>query len=288
MVGRVSAVRSAAFAVLIGVVAVSGAQAQGDNGFLRGTGRTDVAFSYCYDTYREFWSGRTKTEDPTVGRITRESANLWIAYGMDAKTDLVINASYLDVESDGLAIQSNRDEKQVQDATVGFKYRMNEWHFGPGGMTLSFAPAAKIPMTHYEANAITAIGDGQIDYRFRGILQYQFEAGYWIAVESGYDYRTESPPNEVPLNVTVGVPITQYVMVTPFYSLVKSYGNKDYAAVVSQTDFPAVQEEYKRWGISAYVRVSEKLGFTAGYRDTLDGRNTGKVTSYWLGIVFKF
>jgi hypothetical protein len=287
MVGRVLAVRSLALAALVGAVATTRAQAQGDNGFLRGTGRTDVALSYSYDTYREFWSGTTRTEDATVGRITREAANVWLAYGMDAKTDLVLAASYLDVESDGIATLSNRDQKELQDATVGFKYRMNEWHFGPGGMTLSFAPAAKIPLAHYEANAITAIGDGQIDYRFRGILQYQLESGYWLAVESGYDYRTESPPNEIPVNVTLGIPITDFVMVTPFYSLVKSYGNKDIGSVATQTDFPGVQEEYRRWGISAYVRLNEKIGFTVGYRDTLDGRNTGDVTSYWVGVVYK-
>lgn len=283
MLRRVSAILSVTLPALFVAVGASHAGAQGDNTFLRGKGRTDVSLSYSYDTYTKFWVGSQKVEDPAVSRITREAANLWAAYGLDDRTDLVVSASYVDVESNGIAVPVNQDEHALQDATVGFKYRLNDWQLGPGGLALCFAPAVKIPMTHYENNAITAIGDGQIDYRFRGILQYTMNCGIWAAVESGYDYRTDSTPNEVPLNVTLGATLFDRLTIMPFYSLVKSYGNKD----IGQVPFPAVQEEFTRIGISAYFRLNEKFGVTAGYKETLDGRNTGDVYGYWLGVVFK-
>src|SRR6185295_11849402 len=106
----------------------------------------------------------------------------------------------------------------------------------------------KIPLSHYESDALTAIGDGQIDYRARAIAQYRFDNGMFVAVESGFDYRTEGPPNEIPFNAMVGATFFGRVTVTPFYTLVHSRGNKD----IGQTDFPSVREEATRWGVSAY------------------------------------
>jgi len=280
--------RTASFAAAV-LAAAPRAPAQGDTGFLRGTGRTDVAFSYGSESFRDFWVGTTKTSDPNVGKVTHETANLWLAYGIDKRTDLVLNATYVDAESDGIATTSNRDEKQLQDATIGFKYQLNVWQLGPGRFSLFFAPAAKIPMTHYESNAITGIGDGQIDYRGRGILQYTTDWGIWIAAESGYDYRTESPANEVPLNLTLGIPCTRFATITPFFSYVSSLGNRD----LSTTPFPIVQEpgveeEYKRWGVSVIFNVNEQWGVTAGWKDTLDGRNTGDVSGFWFGAYYRF
>lgn len=286
MVRKVSAFLSASLPVLFVAAVASRAEAQGDNGFLRGTGKTDVAFTYAVDTYNKFWVGSNKVEDPNVGRITRTSLNLWAAYGLDARTDVVVSAAYVEAQSNGNPAPGpggNDTEKQLQDATLGLKYRLNEWQIGPGGLSLSFAPAVKIPMTHYENNALTAIGDGQIDYRFRGILQYTMNNGIWLAVESGYDYRTDSTPNELPINATLGVTVMDRVTIMPFYSYVKSFGNDD----IGQVPFPAVQEEWSRWGISAYWRIDERWGVTLGYKDTITGKNTGDVTGYWLGVVVK-
>jgi hypothetical protein len=285
MVRRVSAVLSTALPIAVLAAAASRADAQGDNGFLRGTGHADVALTYSYDTYREFWVGSHKVEDPGVGRITRQSGNLWAAYGIDARTDVVVSAAYVEASSDGISNPFNGTEKALQDATIGFKYRLNEWQLGPGGLSLAFAPAVKIPMTNYENNALTAIGDGQIDYRFRGIVQYTMNNGMWLAVESGYDYRTDEPPNELPFNVTAGVTLFNRFTIMPFYSLVRSYGHKDINFPAEP--FPGVQEEFTRWGVSGYIRIDERWGITLGYKDTITGMNTGDVVGYWAGVVFK-
>jgi hypothetical protein len=84
--------RTASFAaaVIAAVLAAAPrAPAQGDTGFLRGTGRTDVAVSYGSESFKDFWVGSTKTSDPNVGKVTHETANLWLAYGIDNRTDTV-------------------------------------------------------------------------------------------------------------------------------------------------------------------------------------------------------
>lgn len=266
-----------------GVAALAvGAQAQGDNGFLRGQGKTDLAISYSHDQYDKFWLGDDKVADPGVGEITREALNLYVAHGLRNDLDLVFSASWVDVESDGAA--NFDDETQLQDAIGGVKWRVGpESRLGMGSFSFLFAPSVKVPMSHYESNKPTAIGDGQIDYRLRGIAHYRLDNGIFVSLESGFDYRTEQPGNEIPVNLTLGVPVTQYVTVMPFYSQVTSDGNYD----IGQGDFPGVQEESERWGVSLYARLNERLGLTAGWKTTIDGKNTGDVDGYWFGVVFK-
>ncbi len=259
----------------------SSAFAQGDNGFLRGAGRTDAAITYAFDSYDHFWVGDNKVEDPGVGEITRESLNLWVAHGLREDLDLVGSFSLVEVENDGTA--PFRDERQLQDMVLGVKWRAFEQRVGPGAFSLLAAPSVKIPMSHYQANAVTAIGDGQIDYRARAIAHYRFDFGAFISLESGFDYRTEQPGNEIPVNLTVGIPVTQYVTLMPFYSTVTSDGDID----IGQGDFPAVEEESERVGVSIYARLNETIGLSAGWKTTIDGRNTGEVDGYWAGLVFR-
>ena len=75
------------------------AAAQGETGFLRGQGRSDVVLSYTLDWYDEFWVGDDKVEDPGVGEVERASYTLYAAYGLDAETDLFLSASYVEAEA---------------------------------------------------------------------------------------------------------------------------------------------------------------------------------------------
>lgn len=269
----------------IAVLAV-GANAQGDNGFLRGAGRTDFSFSYAMDRYDHFWMGSKRVEDPGVGEITRESANLHIAHGVRDDLDFVFTASYVDVENDGLA--NFDDEADLQDASLGLKWRVApETDFAGGMFSFLLAPAIKFPMTHYENNTPTAIGDGQLDVRNRLIAHWRTSSGWWLAAETGYDYRAEAPGNEIPFNLTLGIPVTSYVTVMPFYALTNMHGDSTYD--IGQGDFPGVEEDVQRIGVSAYARVTDRLGFTAGIKSTIDGKNTGDVDSgWWIGVTWKF
>src|SRR6185295_19285526 len=92
------------------------AAAKGDTGFLRGEGHSDVALSFTRDSYDHFWVGDDRVEDPAVGEVTRDSYNLYAAYGMSHDTDLVLNAAYVTSESDGTG--GFDDESDLQDLVV--------------------------------------------------------------------------------------------------------------------------------------------------------------------------
>ena len=255
------------------------ARAQGDNGFLRGKGHYDVAYSYTLDYYDEFWVGDTSVSDPAVGEVERETYSLYGAYGLSEDIDLVLNANYVSAETDGTAPFDDQDD--LQDLYLGAKWRA--WSSSRGSFSALLAPSIKVPMTDYEDNDVTAIGDGQVDLRFRGILHYQWKALFG-AFETGYDRRNGAPEDEVPLNLTLGGTILERVTVTPFYSLVRSKGGPDIGE--PGFAFREVQEEYDRFGVGAYARITHGLGLSAMWRTTTDGKNTGEADTISVGLVY--
>ncbi|HEX6884701.1 MAG TPA: transporter [Planctomycetota bacterium] len=257
------------------------ARAQGDTGFLRGEGRLDTVLSYTLDWYDEFWVGDMKVSDPGVGEVERETYTLYAAYGLTNDIDLVLNASYVEAETDGTVPFD--DEDDLQDLYLGAKWRAWSTGIGTGMFSALLAPSVKIPMTDYEDNDVTAIGDGQVDLRFRGILHYQVSA-FFGSLESGYDVRNGAPEDEVPLNITVGGTIADRVTLMPFYSLVRSEGGPDIGDPGFR--FRAVEEEYDRIGISVYARIAQGFGLSAMWRTTTDGMNTGEAETISVGLVY--
>lgn len=257
------------------------ASAQGDTGFVRGAGRADLALSYSLDHYDEFWVGNDKVADPGVGEIERMTYSLYGAYGLTDDIDLVLNAAYVEASSDGAAGFS--DEGDLQDLVLGAKWRAWQAGAGPGRLSFFLTPAVKLPMTDYEDNAVTAIGDGQVDLRFRGVFHYQVGA-YWASLETGYDRRNGAPDDEIPVHLTLGGNVGP-VTIMPFYSLVTSRGGIDIDEVPALGGFPATEEEYERFGLRAFARINETFGLTAGYLTTSDGKNTGDVDAFTFGLV---
>lgn len=271
------------------VLPVPGAFGQGDNGFLRGKGHTDVALTYSYDYYDTFWVGTDEVAMAGVGEITRETYNLWIAHGLREDLDLFISGSLVEAESDGEGAGVGFPDrvKDMQDFTAGVKWRFLHEQAMGGHFSLLAAPSVKVPMGTYEDDTPTAIGDGQVDLRGRLIAQYTHASGTFLAVESGYDRRNGVPDDEIPLNVTLGATWGD-LTVTPYYSLVHSQGGYDISDLPQPGGFPGVREEFERAGISAYYRIHQDIGVTGGWRTTLDGRNTGNADTLMLGLVLRF
>lgn len=258
----------------------SAAHAQGETGFLRGEGRTDVVLAVTVDQYDEFWVGDDRVEAPPVGEVERTSGVLYVAHGLRDDLDLVLGAAWVQSESDGTA--GFPDEEDLQDLLLAAKWRARAWELGGGELSLLAMPGIKLPMTDYEDNAVTAIGDGQVDLRGRVIAHYQTERGLFASLETGYDRRNGAPSDEIPIHVTLGGSIGD-VTVTPFYSHIESRGGTD----IGGGPFRSNEEEFDRAGVGLYWRVSDAFGLTGGWRTTLDGKNTGDVDGFSLGIVVR-
>lgn len=260
----------------------SPAVAQGETGFLRGEGHLDLVFGYTLDTYDEFWIGSDKTGLPDVGRVDRQGYGLYAAYGLCDTIDLIASGSYVTVDSDGLA--NFDDEKDFQDLLLAAKWRVLEARRGRATWSLSLLPGIKLPLSDYEDNAVTAIGDGQVDLRARVVGHVQLDNGAFASLETGYDRRNDVPDDEFPLHLTVGATLGGTLTVAPFLSRIDSLGGTD---IGDPGGFTPNEEDILRAGVGLYVRLNESFGLTGNYRTTLDGRNTGDVEGYSLGLVIR-
>lgn len=255
-------------------------RAQGDAGFLRGAGRTDLSFSYSEDYYDRFWIGTESVEDAPFGEVVRHTANVNVAYGLREDMDLTINGSFVYVTTDAVFDK----EEDLQDLTLQWKWRFWSKNTASGRLNLLFAPAIKTPFTDYEDNAVPAIGDGQTDLRLRGILQYVWHDGTYLALETGYDFRFDEPGNEFPFHLMGGTTFADRVTLSGFASRMDSRDGYDIGA----GPFPGVEEDYTRAGLHLYGRLTERFGVAASAWTTLDGRNTGDVDGFSIGVVLRF
>jgi len=268
--------------VFASCVLVGSARAQGETGFLRGAGKLDVVASWNRDSFDEYFIGDSPFAPPIDG-VRRDIYSLYSAYGLTDSIDLIANASYVVAEADAENFLIS-DESSLQDLTLGAKFAVASKRVGPGEASLALLPGVKFPLRDYPDfidNAVNAPGHGQVDLRARVVGQYRFDAGPWLALESGYDRRNGAPADEVPFNATFGFNPLERLTLTPFYSHVFGIGETedDSGLATSGTAF-------NRFGLGAYWRFTDSVGLSAAYRLTDEGRNDSQ--GFSIGLVLRF
>ena len=259
--------------------------AQGQDGFLHGAGHSDFALSYTFDAFDEFFDGDDRTSSAAVGEVERRAYALYTAMGLREDLDFVLNAVYAATESDGTS--GVPDEEDLQDLTLGLKWRAFEHPIGGALTSFLLAPGVKLPAGNYENDGFSAIGDGQVDLRMRAIAQLQVR-GCWIALESGYDIRNGAPHDEVPLNVTLGLTLSERLSILPFWSQVESLGGIDLNEVPARGNFKDLEQDYSQVGVSGYFGLSESVYLSGMLRTTVDGSNVGDSEAFSVGLVVRF
>ena len=281
MCGRAQFHRYGFLIAAMGVLAgASPAGALDLNGYQPPAGAGEVALSYTFESYDEFWVGDQKVSDPGVGETETRSLTLWAQYGLTDRLALVVNLPYVDADSDGLGDFS---ESGLQDLTVLAKYRFAS--LGSAARhSFTGAVGGRTPASDYEANLPVDIGDGSSDFLLR--LVYQVEAGsFYFSQQVGYDLRGDDVPDGFPLYSELGTTLGR-VTLNAFYLLYVADGGTDIGD--PGFTFPSNEDETSRIGGKLYARFNDAVGLSAMVFTTLDGRNSGDTTGYSVGGVFRF
>ena len=267
--------------------------AQGETGFTRGKGRADVVFSFNQDDYEEepLFPGNELD-------VRRISCSTYAAVGLHDDVDLVLTAAYAEAEvtrfEPMVGIPFERENNDWQDASLGVKWRLGEIDALGGRMSFVAAPAVKFAMTDYNQAILgggtlgqrLSLGAEQTDWRARMVAHYQNERGtFWASLETGYDFREEDPAGEVPINLILGFSLFDYrLTLMPFFSRIES---TDEAEVI-QGAVTAAGVDLNRYGLHVYGALSERVGLVANYHVSDDGRETGSIPGFSLGLVARF
>lgn len=254
------------------------AWAQQMNGFLPEKGDTDIALSATAETYDQFWMGDTKVSAPPVGEVDTTSTALWARYGILDNLAMIMNASYVDVDTDGT---EGFSDSGLQDLTLLLDYRFfqsaQRHHSG------LIAAGVRTPMSDYATDAPSSLGDHTTDCLMSLIYHYQGHALYFSQLV-GYEVRDGDAPNGAYAYTELGRnlgPVTLAV----FNSIYQAESGSD----IGEPDFtfPGNQEDRWKGGAKVYSPVGANAGLSLSGWTTFDGRNTGESTGASLSMVLR-
>lgn len=272
------AVRWATLAAVIGAVGPSGRVFAYDlNGFMPESGRGDLSISHTFESYDEFWMGKTQVSDPGVGRVETGSLSLWAQWGLAERAALIASLAYVDVNSDGLGGFSAQG---LQDRALLLKLQLAQLKKGAASHRLVCALGLRSPASGYEPNLPVDLGDGTTDGLFRLIYLLTFESMF-VSQQAGYDVRGEDAPNGVPLFSEIGVTVRDWT-ISGFYSGYVSDGGTDIGD--PGFTFPSNGDDYHRIGGKIFARLGKDFGISASAFRTVDGRNVGETTAISTGL----
>jgi hypothetical protein len=257
------------------------AAAQDLDGFSPEPGKGDVALSYSFDSYDEFWAGTGKVSVPDLGTVESHSISLWWRHGFTDKLALVASLPYVDADGDGPA---PFEESALQDLMVLAQYRLLTRESGAQRHSIVLGGGFRTPASDYEANTPIDVGDGTTDVLLRAVYLLQ-SGNFYLSTQIGYDLRGEDAPDGLPFAVTGGWSFGRST-VSATYSQYFADGGTDIGD--PGFTFPSNQDEYTRIGAKLFSRINDRFGWSIAAFTTVDGRNSGDTTGYSGGLVFSY
>lgn len=261
-------------------IAATTARAQDLDGFSPGPGKGDIALSYSFDSYDEFWVGDEKVSEPALGEVESNTPSIWLRHGFTEKLTVVASLPYVDAEGDGFA---GFAESDLQDLMVLGQYRvfMRE---AAARHSIVLGGGFRTPASSYEANSPVDIGDGTTDALFRAVYLLQ-SGSFYLSSQVGWDVRGDDAPDGLPLAIT-GAWGFGRTWLSATYSRYYADGGTDIGD--PGFTFPSNEDEYERIGAKVFSRINDRFGWSVAGFTTLDGRNTGDTTGYSGGLVFSY
>ncbi|SMB81316.1 hypothetical protein SAMN00120144_3364 [Hymenobacter roseosalivarius DSM 11622] len=256
------------------------------SGFRQGQGHSSVFLSYTRERYDEFYLGKTKTDIAMAGQepVVTESANLYAAYGLTDKLDLIANLPYISSKSRQLSDNQKILERDLQNATVALAYRALQTEGEAGVFSATGALALSTPLSRYRTNIINAIGNRATQLDPSLLLQYKFVNGLFVNGQGGYSLRTNDVPDAVLLGAKVGYAAPRFFLESWVSNQTSTSGIDIGGPGFTPDRFPETKVNTTSLGASLYVPVVNHLGVTVGGGTRLAGRNAAAVSWYSAGL----
>lgn len=264
------------------------------DGYMKGKGNLDVAFSYSGNSAKKFLDG----DGNTYNLEYRGSLlSLFAEWGITYNFDLVgVGAMVFTPSLSGL-----------QDGGVYAKYRIGKWNLkNDFRLHVISGLGASFPLTDYQPTVTGALGTKAIVVPARLIFQLETPSGLFFNCTGGYNWRFDepseddiaevrktrpnfsptSPPNYVTYLVKAGFPAAHYYL-DAWFEWQVAQGGTSYVPEVA--DLPQLYGvSYQQIGGTAYYSESGKNGVYLSFGYILGGTNVSKIFRITGGLVIKF
>ena len=241
------------------------------NGFMPKPGQLDAAFTYSQETFDTFFDEDGKK---TSRNIDATSYNIFLEYGADERTAIILTAPY---------IMNDEDNRGWQDAGLWLKYR-NERNERPLGFhNFITAIGLGFPLSRYPNDNISAIGRRATTFQGRFSWQYDAKYGWFVQVQSGIDFQlAPEAQGAIPFLVRGGLGTSRFyfdVWLEQYQGLQGNANNNNLASGTGSS--------WTRTGGTFYVPLQSWLGVFTGGALVLGGKNIGQSTRWNAGMVFR-
>lgn len=284
--------------LLVFALIVATTQAQtGISGFSKSDGDVTVSLSMSNESYDEVFLVPAEIDGvPVFNDVTINSYNLYAEFGISDRFTLSVNMPY--IVSEGNATNATLEENGFsnqrdgfQDLSLNFKYLIKSFDFENSKLNLLGNLGYETPMSKYEVDeglqSIIAIGNRSNRINGIGIAHFKMNNGIFATGQLGYSVRTNDVPNAVLSQLKIGYAGSNFYG-DLYLGAQKSTSGVDILGEGFQGFFPATRVSYTKIGLNLYAPVYKEIGISAGASQIVDGRNIGKATAVFGGLIYSF
>ena len=267
------------------------------SGFMKQKGQGSVVLSYASEKYDKVYFVPTINDAvPVFNDVKIASQSLYAEYGVSDKFNVVVNIPF--ITATGNATEAtlkdlNFENKRsgLQDLKIYTKYNFHSYVSGKNQIDFIGVAGLEFPLG-YKANeglqSIIAIGDQSTKLNISGILMFKNQSGFFASGQIGNTFKGTEVPNALTSEWKIGFAAKRFYVDTFFATQLNSSAGVDILQPGFEGFFPATKVNYTRVGLNAYVPITKMIGFTAGANSYISGRNIGKATGFYGGLVLNF
>jgi hypothetical protein len=277
---------------------VNTAQSQSPiSGFMQEKGKGNISLSFSSEKYNEVYFIPEKVDGvPVFNETEVTSKSIYATYGISNQVEVVFVLPY--VTSKGNATQEvltnlnlENERKGIQDVSVFVKYSPFNFDFGSSSLRLIGALGLKTPLSEYKVEegfqSIIAIGNRSTTVSTTGMAMFRMNSGGFASAQLAGNYASNGVPNSYATELKIGYAARLFYG-DAFIANQKSTGGVDIFGEGFAGYFPTTKVNYTKVGLNLYTPIYQDFGVSAGASTLLAGRNIGKSTGFYGGLVYKF
>jgi hypothetical protein len=236
-----------------------------------------------YHATEEFTRGGHRRSFSNDGEFTKYEFNPYIEYGLLDDLTLVLNLFARRVAfSNDFSGEVNFG---LADPEIALRYRLSP----PSAQTVvSVQATIKLPVA--VPHDVPPLGNEQTDVEGRLLVGRSFSIGprwgYWD-VELAYRFRDEEPADEIKLDATLGMSLSERWLVIGQFFGTRGLRNGTPIRIRNNPTIDINYDLYKAQ-LSIVYQLTQNVRLQAGYVRDLAGRNTGAGEAALLSVWFRY
>lgn len=268
------------------------------SGFMKKAGEGSVVVSFSQESYDKVFLVPMEIDGvPVFNEVNILSISLFTEVGITDRLNVILNVPY--IESEGNAseavLENNGFENTrsgLQDVKIYAKYHFHTLNTGSSTIDLIGAIGLETPLGDYSADeglqSIIAIGNESSSFNMLGTVHYKSAFGLFATGQAGYSFRGNKAPHALLSELKLGYAGAHFYLDAFVANQLSEKDGVDILGEGFEGFFPATRVNFTRVGVNLYVPVVSGIGVSGGASTYVAGRNIGKATGFYGGLVYSF